>query len=754
MSQGGITGTGRTNRITDDEERLFWENFFTFYFYEPDTAVEEDQKPPKEIDPDVLKIVKVDHNIKENTVAHHTDTFDIADATAYDSRENLVVRRGQDFTFKIKFNRSYDDKKDDLRLVFEFGKRPSTPKGSYVEFILSAKDVPKEWGAYIKSDSNGWLTVVVTTPPTCAVGKWTMKIDVVKKKDNKSVVFRYVHKDPIYILFNPWCKDDGVFMENKVDRDEYILNETGKLYRGSKYRISPCLWNFGQFSGNILDCALYLLDEMSVLNGNARGDPVQIVRKLSGLVNDFDNNGILAGNWSGDYEGGVSPLSWSGSVEIIEKYFETKQPVKFGQCWVFSGVTTTLCRALGIPTRSVTNFASAHDHDGSMTIDTVFKDNEKVDHLSDSVWNYHVWNEVWMTRPELPKGYGGWQAIDATPQEASGGIFCCGPASVKAIKNGDVGFNHDGPFIFAEVNADRVFWQINEGGKMEKTSIHKKAVGMNISAKRASGKAAGRDLYVCSDLDREDLTSNYKFPEGSHEEKAAVLKASQFSTRQDVYETKEKDVEFEVKFDHKNTFIGDPFKLELNMKNTSGNLRTVTGTLVISTVYQTGITFKDVHKEKISSVSMNGKESKTIRAEVPVNDYLSKLTDGCMFGVSCMLMVHETKQTFVYNDDMRLRKPHLTIEAPSNARVGEKFKVKVSVKNPLPVTLTNCKLVIEGPGNQKPKTVNQSNVEKGKMFEYMFELTPVKAGKKDIIVVFNSTQIEGVDGLYSVTVTK
>jgi transglutaminase 1 len=28
-----------------------------------------------------------------------------------------------------------------------------------------------------------------------------------------------------------------------------------------------------------------------------------------------------------------------------------------------------------------------------------------------------------MTRPELPKGYGGWQAIDATPQEASGGKY-------------------------------------------------------------------------------------------------------------------------------------------------------------------------------------------------------------------------------------------------------------------------------------------------------------------------------------------
>ena len=40
---------------------------------------------------------------------------------------------------------------------------------------------------------------------------------------------------------------------------------------------------------------------------------------------------------------------------------------------------------------------------------------------TDSVWNFHVWNEVWMTRPDLQAGYGGWQAIDATPQETSEG---------------------------------------------------------------------------------------------------------------------------------------------------------------------------------------------------------------------------------------------------------------------------------------------------------------------------------------------
>lgn len=37
--------------------------------------------------------------------------------------------------------------------------------------------------------------------------------------------------------------------------------------------------------------------------------------------------------------------------------------------------------------------------------------------------NFHVWNDVWMKRPDLPCGYDGWQAIDATPQEPSEGNF-------------------------------------------------------------------------------------------------------------------------------------------------------------------------------------------------------------------------------------------------------------------------------------------------------------------------------------------
>jgi hypothetical protein len=58
-------------------------------------------------------------------------------------------------------------------------------------------------------------------------------------------------------------------------------------------------------------------------------------------ANSPDDGGVLVGNWSGDYSGGTSPLAWVGSVAILQQYWTTRQPVKYGQCWVFSGILTT-----------------------------------------------------------------------------------------------------------------------------------------------------------------------------------------------------------------------------------------------------------------------------------------------------------------------------------------------------------------------------------------------------------------------------
>ena len=65
-------------------------------------------------------------------------------------------------------------------------------------------------------------------------------------------------------------------------------------------------------------------------------------RIISKMVNNNDeDNGVLIGNWDGNYRNGTSPAAWTGSVEILRQYFETKKSVSYGQCWVFAGVVTT-----------------------------------------------------------------------------------------------------------------------------------------------------------------------------------------------------------------------------------------------------------------------------------------------------------------------------------------------------------------------------------------------------------------------------
>lgn len=82
------------------------------------------------------------------------------------------------------------------------------------------------------------------------------------------------------------------------------------------------------------------------------------------------------------------------------------------------------------------------------------------------------------------------------------GIYCCGPASVHAIKEGDVDLNHDGPFIYSEVNADRNTWIYYDKDVKEKVYTNTENVGKNIST-----KAVGSD-------ERIDITESYKYPEG------------------------------------------------------------------------------------------------------------------------------------------------------------------------------------------------------------------------------------------------
>nr|CAD7195290.1 unnamed protein product [Timema douglasi] len=310
---------------------------------------------------------------------------------------------------------------------------------------------------------------------------------------------------------------------------------------------------------------------------------------------DVSVAGVIHGRWDGDYKDGTAPAAWTGSVAILEEYLTTGKEVKYGQCWVFAGVVTTVCRALGIPSRVVSNLVSAHDANSSLTVDRYYDlNNEELDYDptnwegEDSIWNYHVWNDVWMARPDLPLGYGGWQAIDATPQETSLGFFQCGPASLEAIKCGAVGFSYDVPFLLASVNADLFRWKEDPESDRGYTKIssNKYHIGRVIFTK------APWLFDPNGDKDREDITNQYKAEEGSATERLALMNAVRGVERaKRFYELpsiSREELEFEL-VDLDKVNIGESFNVVVNINNKSNSVKTVKAILSAASVYYTGI---------------------------------------------------------------------------------------------------------------------------------------------------------------------
>jgi len=149
----------------------------------------------------------------------------------------------------------------------------------------------------------------------------------------------------------------------------------------------------------------------------------------------------------------------------LRHYYAGKSRVQFCQCFVFSAVMTAAGRALGLPTRSITNFQSAADHNINNAVDKYYEEDDKGyfrpakkhphDDDPDSVWNFHVWNEGWMARPAIDGiNVSGWQAFDGTPQVQSDGKYRVGPAPVIGILRNRITMPYDTKFVVSEVNAN------------------------------------------------------------------------------------------------------------------------------------------------------------------------------------------------------------------------------------------------------------------------------------------------------------
>ncbi|XP_053549313.1 protein-glutamine gamma-glutamyltransferase 5-like isoform X2 [Bombina bombina] len=620
------------------------------------------------------------------------------------------------------------------------------------------------------------------------IGRYTLKIQFTTGKKAASYQL-----GEFILLFNPWCPDDDVYMQDETWRQEYVMNDYGFVYQGHQNWITPCPWNFGQFEDDIVDICLKMLDKNLNFLQDAfkdlaqRNNPVYVSRVICAMTNSNDDNGLLQGNWSGDYDTGVCPSSWNGSIAILRQWYKNDcRPVKYGQCWVFASVMCTVMRCLGIPSRVITNFNSAHDTNGNLLIDEYYDISGKLlpKKTSDSIWNFHVWCECWMTRRDLPPGYGGWQVLDPTPQETSNGTFCCGPAPVKAIKEGEVGLYYDCPFVFAMVNADCVSWTVN-GTREEKHLRDAHLVGTNIST-----KSVGRD-------DREDVTHNYKYEEGTIEERKILQKATnnlhkqhpqsltngsihyngtnEFASNgfsengtlpycrrsslngssfQDTSVNKPlQDAKLLLKFKLADSpQIGQPINLVLLAANLASIPKTLKLKLNAQSVKHNGEVLHLFWKDSMY-IDLGPSEEKWIVLQIPHAKYGQFIDDNNLIRVVALGEQNVTWEKLLVKKDITLALPEVIINFLGPNVVNKRSMVQLTLTNPLNEQIQDCALFIEGSGllrtTLKLRVGTMGPREKSIL---QFEMVPFKCGPKQLQVNFSSNKFKNIKGFKSVMV--
>lgn len=656
--------------------------------------------------------------------------------------QQLVVRRGQPFTITLRFSgRAYEDGVDKLAFNVETGPCPIETSGTRSHFAMT--DFPEEsgWSAVVQQQDEDALSVSLCSPTSARVGRYSLTLETSTGYEGSS----YLLGDFV-LLFNPWHPEDTVFLRDEDERREYVLSQQGLIYQGTRDYITSTPWNFGQFEDEILSICLKLLDTNPKFlrdqnkDCSRRNDPAYIGRVVSAMVNCNDEDqGVLAGRWDNHYEDGMSPMAWIGSVDILKRWNNFGcQPVKYGQCWVFAAVACTVMRCLGVPSRVVTNYNSAHDTNGNLVIDRYLNETGEEDRRSrDMIWNFHCWVESWMARPDLAPGYDGWQALDPTPQEKSEGVFCCGPAPVRAIKEGDLRLKYDIPFIFAEVNADVVYWVVQRDGSQKK-SIHSSVVGKNIST-----KSVGRDS-------REDITHTYKYPEGSEKEREVFAKAEHETSS-----LREEDEGLHLKIKlSEGANNGCDFDVFAVMTNNTDTERACRLMLCARTASYNGTVGPQCGMKDLLNVTLEPRAEKSVPLRILYEKYGESLTQDNLIKVVALLTEYQTGDIIVAVRDVYIQNPEIKIRILGEPMQNRKLVAEVSLVNPLAAPLHNCVFVVEGAGltnGQRIKELEEP-VEPQAEAKFRVDFVPPQAGLHKLMVDFESDKLTGVKGYRNVII--
>ncbi|NWI31880.1 EPB42 protein, partial [Sula dactylatra] len=691
-----------------------------------------------------LSIKKCDFKIIMNNNNHHTEEI---------STERLVVRRGQPFTITVSFSAPIHSYLQHLKrtfLIVQTGSHPSKADGTQTEFPISSLGDQKQWSAALEEQDPCFWTISVNTPANAPIGQYTLLLHASK---SNCLLGNFT------LLFNPWCQDDEVFLANEAQRQEYILNPEGVIYWGTENAVLAQPWDFSQFEEDIVDICFTLLDvgerHQRDKDHTQRKNPIYICRIVAAMLNCDDFRVILTECGTGQYYNGTPPSKWLGSSPILRQWIASQcKPVRYGQCWVLAAVMCSVLRCLGIPTRMVTGFTWAHNTKGSLSVHECYDEDGTLltQDKSAHIWTFHVWNECWMARADLLPEYSGWQALDATCQEKSKGPSFCGPAPVKAIKEGDTEVDYDVCYFFAAINAKCQVWIQKAGDALRPALSGTKYTGNNISTKSVGSERC------------EDITHNYKYPEGSLQEKEVLDKAyrnikalettsssikTQFSSIPTALE------ELVNPFIHLQLksplLLGQDVPLSIEVFNYSSGEKATHLVVGAQSLHYNGVPITQLWKEEFH-FTLKSNEANNLQVSVPYSRYRKDLGENNLLRLTAVL---RDKDSYIYfaQEDISIRDPPLTIEFPEKMVQYQPSTAKISISNPLTEPLEKCVIVVAGRGLiYRQRKYRLGSVQPKSTQELQIPLTPTQAGPRRLTARLTCLQLQNLKSYKTINI--
>ena len=536
----------------------------------------------------------------------------------------------------------------------------------------------------------------------------------------------YVYPFPIYIIFNPWKKGDPTFMKSAASRGQYLFKEYGNVYDGFADDYITMKWYYGQSHQVALDAAVHLLRagvKHGFIASSAWSDPVlvtQTISRFQGMMRKAHSqevlvgteDALLEGDWGQheeDWNKTNDPTLWISTIDILNKWKQTKKPTRFGQCWVFAALQNTLMRALGVPSRQLSAFDSpidrsfTHDKHHRMhhVVDYYYDRNGKTVWNDGTIWNFHSWIDIHLNRKT--SRHSGWQAVDGTPP---GNI---GPSSVNAVYDlvEDLPFNDSSMISNVHSTVRRflvtcaknhTFRDKLNGCKVERT--------LSYDAKGLRRMLSSRTLANGS-LGVHDITKDYV----NHAVDAFIPyePENDFRTMLMAFPATLGDV-ISIHAE-KAVTCGDDlrFKIHLNDHDLTGN---------------------DLHELRytVEMVSNKGKKLRKIEegvrfghksGEVVIRKegFLEKTMMGKHLRINAMAFTRDAAVGFA-TKSVRLASPKLKLLLPKAVNAGAEFVVQVAFNNPYSTPARNVCLAIESHELNVPRSEICTKIGRGKHYRH------------------------------------